>query len=143
MADRTRVVLYGGSLYMAGLAVSLQTDPALDVIHIRSGAADIEQVLQTAPTAAVVFEIDALPSALVIDFISTHPGLSVIGMDLTSEDILLLSGQHVCVGTMTDMIGLLTGALRGEPSLLPREESSPERGQAGSGDNDRPDQNHS
>ena len=113
MAGKIRVVLYGRSLYMAGLAVSLQADPALDVVHIRSDAADIEQVLQAAPTAAIVFEMDKLPRNLVVDYMSTHPGLLVIGMDLASEDILLLSGQHVCVGTMADMIGLLTGALRG------------------------------
>lgn len=128
MADTTRVVLYGGSLYMTGLAVSLQANPALDVVHILSGPADIEQVLQSATTAAIVFELEEIPGDLVVDYIGTHPGLTVIRMDLASEDILLLSGQHVCVGKMTDMIRLLTGALSGNPRLSPTDAPAVLRG---------------
>lgn len=128
MADTTRVVLYGGSLYMAGLAVSLQADPALEVVHVLSGAAGIEQVLQSAATAAVVFELEEIPCGLVVDYIGTYPGLLAIGMDPASDQALLLSGQHVRVGTMNDMIRLLRGALSDDLCLSSKDAAAAARG---------------
>lgn len=121
MADITRVVIYGSSLYMAGLAASLKTDPSLDVTHIHSGSLDFEQCRQAQAPAAIVFDIDELSSDRLLIQLRACPGLTLIGVDAASEDILLLSGQQVRAATISDMVQLVTGMGTGHGRSVPAE----------------------
>ncbi len=114
MADRTRVVLYGSSLYMAGLAAGLKTNPSLDVIHIHSGAPVCEQYREAQAPAAFVFDIGEMPADLVLVQLRACAGLILIGVDAASEDILLLSGQQVHAVTMSHMVQLVSGTGTGD-----------------------------
>lgn len=115
MADKTRVVLYGSSLYMAGLAASLKTDPSLEVTHVSSGSLDVEQRRQAQAPAAIIFDIDEMSAERVLEQLRVCPGLTLIGVDAASEDILLLSGQQVRAVTMNDMAQLVLGTGAGSP----------------------------
>ncbi len=109
MADTTRVVVYGSSLYMAGLAASLKADPSLDVTHIHSGSPAFEQCRQAQPPAAFVFDLGEIAADLVLLQLRVCPGLMLIAVDAATEDILVLSGQQVRAVTMNDMARLITG----------------------------------
>lgn len=115
MADITRVVIYGSSLYIAGLAASLKTNPSLDVNHVCSGSQVFEQCRQAQAPAAFVFDLSEMPAELVLLQLRACPGLLLIGVDAASEDILLLSGQQVRAVTMNDMAQLVSGTGTGSP----------------------------
>jgi hypothetical protein len=103
------VVVYGSSLYMAGLVASLKADPSLDVVHIHSGSLAFEQCRQGLAPAAIVFDLGEMPPDLALAQLRACPGLMLIGVDPASEDILLLSGQQTRAVTMSDMALLITG----------------------------------
>lgn len=124
MADTTRVVLYGSSLYVAGLAASLKTHPSLDVIHTPSGSPAFEQCRQAQAPAVLIFDLGEMPADLVLLQLRACPGLMLIGVDAASEDILLLSGQRTRAMTMNDLAQLITGTDSGGPQLSPTERGS-------------------
>lgn len=108
MADTTRVVVYGRSLYMAGLAASLKANVSLDVIHILAGSPAFEQCWQAQAPAAFVFDLGEISADLALSQLRACPGLMLIGVDASSEDILVLSGQRARALTMNDLAQLIT-----------------------------------
>ena len=50
MAETTRVVLCGSSLFMAGLAASLEVNSSLDVVLIDAGSLAFEQCREALAT---------------------------------------------------------------------------------------------
>lgn len=128
MADLTQVVLYGSSLYMAGLAVSLGANPWLDVTHIPSGFPATKLCFDALTPAAVVVDLNEISAEQVLSHLRTYPRLMLIGVDLTSEDILFVSGRHIRIVTMTDMIRLIEEAIGGHRISPPADESAAESG---------------
>ena len=124
MADTIRVVLYGSSLYMAGLAASLKTNPSLNVIHIHAGSPAFEHCRQAQAPAAFVFDLGEISADLVLSQLRACPGLLVIGVDAASEDILVLSGQRARALTMNDLAQLITATDTGGPPSPPTEPGS-------------------
>jgi hypothetical protein len=124
VADTIRVVLYGSSLYMAGLAASLKTNPSLNVIHIHAGSPAFEHCRQAQVPAAFVFDLGEMSADLALSQLRACPGLMLIGVDAASEDILVLSGQRARALTMNDLAQLITVTDTGGPPSSPTEPGS-------------------
>jgi hypothetical protein len=76
---------------------------------------------------AIVFNLGEVPTNLALSRLRACPGLTLIGVDPASEDILVLSGQQVRAVTMSDMAQLIAGAGLGRQCTSPAEQDSSQR----------------
>ena len=108
MEEQHVVVLYGNSLFMAGVEASLRGQPGLDVVRIDATFPNPVQRLDALRPDVIIFDLTTSNSPFSnLDFPSSilqeHPGLSLIGLDLNSNQVLVLSGQQHTVLAADDL----------------------------------------
>jgi len=110
MKEQHIVVLYGNSLFMAGVEASLRGRHGLDVVRIDATLPDAAQRLDALRPDVVIFDLTAPDSPLAIrhsqfaiSFLSEHPGISLIGLDLNSNTMIVFSSQQHTVLTANDL----------------------------------------
>lgn len=104
---KTRVVVYDSSIHMASIAASLKTDPTLDVVGIHPSAAQSLQYLTELGPAVIVFDIGNSPPGLGIRPLRDHPCLLLIGVDQSSDQVLVLSCHKEQVLATADLIKVI------------------------------------
>ncbi len=105
--EKTRVVVYDSSIHMAGIAASLRTDPTLDVVGIHRSAAGSEQYLTEIGPAVIVFDIGDSSPDLYITLLRNRPCLLLIGVDQSSDAVLVLSCREHQVLAAADLIKII------------------------------------
>ena len=110
MEEQHIVVLYGNSLFMAGVEASLRGRHGLDVVRIDTTLPDAVQRLDALRPDVVIFDLTApdsplalRPSPFAISFLSEHPGISLIGLDLNCNAMTVFSSQQHTVLTANDL----------------------------------------
>ena len=103
MAEMRKVVFYGNSLFMAGVEASLKNQDGLEVIHIDASLPGAGQQLDALHPAAVVFDLASPPLRFGLPFVREHLGLPLIGLDVTSNTVLVLSCQQYMALTVDDL----------------------------------------
>ena len=106
MEKRKRVVVYGNSLSMAGFVASLKADTTIDVICVNLDSHDAQQSLDENDLVAIVFDLSDPPHP---DFtlLRDRPGLLLIGVDATRDEILILSSHPARALTMADLFSVI------------------------------------
>lgn len=104
------IVLYGASLFVAGVETSLRDRPGLEVVRIESTLPDTGQRLKSLRPDVIIFDssearLDALPG--MTQLLREHPGVLVIGLDLTSDEVTILSGQQRSVTKAEDLVEVI------------------------------------
>ena len=128
MEEQHVVVLYGNSLFMAGVEASLRGQPGLDVVRIDATFPNPVQRLDALHPDVIIFDLTAPPSTLPafgyaqarlptsnlhspFSILQKHPGLSLIGLDLNSNQVLVLSGQQHTVLAADDLAQVIQALL--------------------------------
>ena len=93
MEIRTRVVVYGSSLSMAGIAASLKANQSLEVVCVDPHSPTARQTLSELNPAAIAFDLSDPPASLDVTLLCEKPGVLLIGVDPASDEILVLSGR--------------------------------------------------
>jgi len=106
---KIRVAVCGSSLYMAGLAASLQANPDVDVTRIPANAAALSQSLDELAPAVVAFDLYEMPGDLAISLLRDRPELVLIGVDPSSDRMLLLSGRQERPVSAAELLQAITG----------------------------------
>ncbi len=94
MDHRVNAIVCGSSLSMAGLAASLRTNPALDVVRIPADAAILAQELDRRHPRLIAFDLGELSGDLVFALLRDHPGVTLLGFDPSADRMLVLSGRR-------------------------------------------------
>jgi chemotaxis response regulator CheB len=128
MTTKIRVAVCGSSLYMASLAASLQANPDVDVTRIPANTAALSQVLDELAPAVVAFDLDEMPGDLAISLLRDRAELTLIGVDPSSDSMLLLSGRQEQPVSAAELLQAITGDSVGGP--LPHLRRIEERAQA-------------
>ena len=115
MPPKIRVVVCGSSLYMAGLAASLQANPDVDVSRIAANTAALTQSLDEFAPAAVAFDLGEMPGDLAISLLRDRTDLTLIGVDPSSDRMLLLSGRHEQPVSAAELLQAITRGPRPTP----------------------------
>lgn len=93
LENSKRVVIYGNSLNMAGIAASLKADARLEVVcfdpHDPSARIRLEETAAT----AIAYDLNDPPSELDLKLMRGQPDLLLVGVDPSSDEVLILSGQ--------------------------------------------------
>ncbi len=139
MTLKTRVAVCGSSLYMAGLAASLQANPNVEVVRIPANTVALSEALDELALAAVAFDLDEIPGDLAISLLRNRPGLTLIGADPSSDRLLLLSGRQEQPVSAAELLQAIPGGIAGgsQSSIKGPRERSQEQSYSQDDSNDR------
>lgn len=106
MTPKTRVAVCGGSLTMAGLAVSLEVSLDVDVVRIQTITAALAQYRDEQATV-IVFDLSELSRDLALELLRERPGLLLIGVDPDSDRLLVISGHAEQAASAADLVRII------------------------------------
>ena len=99
MHKRLRIILYGDSIVLAGMRLSLEANPAFQVISIAPPAASEQELLALQPDV-VIFDISSVQPRFHSNLIQRQHEVQLIGVDPDREHVLVWSGkQTAALGT--------------------------------------------
>ena len=107
MEKRTRVIVYGSSLNMAGVAVSLKADSHLEAMWVDPHSPNCRQYLSEHNPAAIVYDLNDPPPDVDIKLLREQPGVLLIGVDPDSNDMLVLSSRSQQALSMSDLVSTI------------------------------------
>lgn len=102
-----RVAVCDNSLYMAGIAASLKADPTLEVLCMNLDNLNSQQRLDEDDLAAIVFDVSDPPVRLDITILRYQPGLLLIGVDPSRDEMLVLSSHPAEALSMADLVEVI------------------------------------
>jgi hypothetical protein len=120
MENRRRVAVVGNSINMAGIVASLKADPTLEVLCINLDSPNARQSLDKNDFSAIVFDLSDQPMRLDITLLRGRPGLLLVGVDPSRDEILILSSRPAKALSMADLVSVIhqkespTSSFRGE-----------------------------
>jgi hypothetical protein len=103
-----RLVLYGDSVFLAGLKAALSRYDTLEPITVESGRPGIRGQISALNPSAVLFDRSAAQPNFVLHLLYERPNMLVIGVDACSDEIVILSlrKKHVSsIAGLVDVIG--------------------------------------
>jgi hypothetical protein len=98
-----RVVLYGSSLFLAGIEGSLRAEPGLEVVHIQPGSADKCLLREVMDASLLAFEVHEASPELMRALLKEAPHLALLALDPESDRLLVLSGRASGARTTGDL----------------------------------------
>jgi chemotaxis response regulator CheB len=112
MEELRTVVLYGNSLYVAGLEACLKGKPGLDVVRVDATLPDPGQRLKDLCPDVIILDLAAPDSEFAIPFLRKHPGLPIIDLDITSDTVVVLSTQQYTTLSANDLAQVIWTPIR-------------------------------
>jgi hypothetical protein len=94
-------------MHMAGLAASLKTNPAMHIARIYPDSTEARQTLDEFAPDAVIFDLAESHSNLVISLLRERADLLLLGVDPSSDEMLVLSGHPERALSMQDLARVL------------------------------------
>jgi hypothetical protein len=107
MEKRRRVAVYGNSLNMAGIVASLKADTTLEVLCVDLNSPSARQSLDENDLAAIVFDLSDRPLRLDVTLLRDRPGLLLIGVDPSRNELLILSSHPAPALSVADLVSLI------------------------------------
>ncbi len=107
MGKSRRVAVCGNSIHIAGIVATLKADTTLDVLRLNFDSPNVLQSLEENNLAAIVFDVNDPPLRLVVSLLCNRPGLLLIGVDASSDQILVLSNHPAQARSMADLISVI------------------------------------
>ena len=107
MEIRTRVVVYGSFLHMAGITTSLKEDQSLEVVCVNPRSPTAQQSLSELDPAVLVFDLSDPPASVDPTLLRQTSGVLLIGVDPESDEILVLSGHPKQARSVSDLVHVI------------------------------------
>ena len=103
------VVLYGGNLVMSIIGASLREKPEFQLRQIDGLPHDIMVQLEAVPPDVILFDLAGHHPDFAISLLWSHPKIMLIGVDLASHRMLVLSGSQSQLLTQEDLLQVMKG----------------------------------
>lgn len=113
MKERQLIALYGNSLLLAGLEISLKSIPQFDVVTIDANLLNAERHLKSLCPSVIIFDDGAAHLNIwpnMTQLFKENPGVIAIGLDLTSNNVTILSGKSHSATRAEDLVEAITMA---------------------------------
>lgn len=105
MSVKKKVLIYGRSLNLEGIGVSLKLDGNLDVIVIEPGE---QNSLEDLKPEVVLFDLAEPPEELSLALLRKQPGVLLIGVEPCSDEVLVLTGKRSKVVSVSELANLVS-----------------------------------
>jgi hypothetical protein len=92
---------------MAGIAASLRANPDMEVVGLDPDVPTVLQQITECTPMVIVFDQGAVPSDLAILLLREQPGLLLIGVDPSSNELLVLSSHTAQALSVADLIEVI------------------------------------
>jgi hypothetical protein len=106
MEKNRRVCLFGKSILLSTVGLSLQSFPDLEIIHLSLPLPDTLDLVALAPDV-IIFDIQTSHQDSIFPLLTTLPKLMLIGIDPDSDHITLWSGQQIHVLSAQDLMDVI------------------------------------
>lgn len=103
------LIFYGNSVFLAGIKAELESRAVLELITIEIGRPDVTELIRTRRPRAVLFDLGTGPLDYVIQLLRGQPGLLLIGVDSSSNEMLVLSGHPQQALSISDLVEIIEG----------------------------------
>jgi hypothetical protein len=104
---RIRVALYGDSLFLHGIARSLEGEPCLEVVRIQPGTPEALSPAAALDASLLVFDIHEASPELILTLFKKTPHLSLLALDPEGDRLMVLSGQASGARTIEDLMEVI------------------------------------
>jgi hypothetical protein len=101
------LVLYGSSVFLAGIKAELESRLALELIMIEAGCPNVMDLIRTRKPRAVLFDLGTGTLDYVIQLLRDRPGLLLIGVDPSRDEMLVLSSHPAQALSITDLVEVI------------------------------------
>ncbi len=101
------VAVYGNNVVMSSLYASLQKRSDLEVRRFDKGLSDEGIGAREALPDVILFDLAAGQPDFAIPAMQKHPEILLIGVDLTSHRMLVLSGEQSHLATADDLMQVI------------------------------------
>ena len=121
MDQKRIVVLYGDSLFMDAVETSLDQFKELGLVRIYTSVTDVGKRLQSLGPDLVIFDINTSPTQFIIPFLKNQPDTPLLGLDITSNKIMVICSQSHIVHSTSDLSWVIKQTTFGnaETNVLP------------------------
>ena len=107
MEKRFRVILYGDSLFLHGIARSLEGEPCLEVVRIQPGTPEAPPPGEALGASLLIFDIHEASPELILTLFEKTPHLSLLALDPEGDRLIVLSGQASGARTIEDLMEVI------------------------------------
>jgi hypothetical protein len=107
MAADLRLVLYGNSVFLAGIKAELERDAALELITVEAGRPDVMDLIRAYNPRAALFDLAMAQPDFAVTLLRERPGLLLMGVDPASDKVLILSCHQAHCLTIEDLIQMI------------------------------------
>jgi hypothetical protein len=107
MAEDSCLVLYGNSVFLGGIKAELERNTPLDLITVEVGSPVVTDLIRLRKPRAVLFDLSEGQPDFSVTLLHEQPGLLLIGVDPSSDDLLVLSNQPVQARSLPDLFKVI------------------------------------
>lgn len=107
MAPNSRLILYGNSIFLAGIKAQLEQAPALELITMEATQTNVVDWIRACQPQAVLFDLAMGYPDFAVALLGEQPGLLLIGVDPSSNQLLVLSGQQKRAVAVADLLRVI------------------------------------
>ena len=115
MAVGKCVLVYGKCLNLAGVAACLKQEADLDVHLADPDCCSAKAVLDACDPETIIYDLSDPPTDLDLALLGDRPGTQLIGVDPSSDEVLVLTGKLRRAVTMGELAVLVAGKGGGAP----------------------------
>ncbi len=101
------LVLYGNSVFLAGIKAELERYVALELITVEAGCADVTDLIRARRPRAILFDLAMAQPDFAVSLLRGQPSLLMIGVDASSDEMLVLSGHPAQALSMADLVNVI------------------------------------
>ncbi len=87
------VMLIGNSVLLAGIKAELESRKEYELVTVAVGGPEAAALVRLRRPRAVIFDLAAPDPYFALTLLRDQPGLRVIGVDPSSDQLLVLSGR--------------------------------------------------
>jgi hypothetical protein len=106
--ERTRrIVLYGSDLVVSTVGANLRGRVGFQILQIDPLLPDALQRLDAACPDVVLFDLASTQPDFTVAALRKHPGLLLVGVDLKTDKMLVMSGEESRLLTTDDLVRMM------------------------------------
>jgi hypothetical protein len=107
MSAHSCVVLYGNSVFLAGIKAELELNPGIELIAGDARSPGVMEKIRDHKPRALLFDLAEGQPDIAFALLREQPHLLMIGVDPSSDELLVLSNQPVQALNLSDLIELI------------------------------------
>ena len=107
MSTHSCVVLYGNSVFLAGIKAELELDPGIELIAVDTGSTDVMERIRDHKPGALLCDLAEGQPDFAVALLREQPSLLLIGVDPSSDELLVLSNWPAQALNLADLIELI------------------------------------